>query len=219
MTTTAFLRASNDYQTDRVLRIDGARVRVARARGAFAEQIAGILFVDIETGGLIRVVDEAITRHPMPEGFVTDDTVFLWDSAEGQALALTNTCQSRTKDPSCRWKALWLSLDLEPLATFEMPGTSLIEIKGGYTCFSCGCGCYSHQDFYVQNGAVYAHVWGYPVTGAARGIYRYEASDDAWRKLASGHTTRPLAISPDGKRAAVLGLSYFGDALRVIDLP
>ena len=217
--TTAFLRSSPDYQRDRSFRINGERVPVTRARGAFAGQIEGILFVETNTGGLVHVVGETMTRHPMPEGLISRDSEFLWDSALGRALVLSNSCMPPRKDNACRWTALWLTPGLRPLGQFEMPGASLIEIRAGYSCFSCGCGCYSHQDFYVQNGRIFAHVWGYPVTSAARGIYRFEEAGGVWEKLAAGHTTRPLAISPDGARAAMLELSHFGDKLRIVELP
>jgi len=100
-----------------------------------------------------------------------------------------------------------------------MPGESLIEIKSGYTCFSCGSGCYNHEQLYAQGGEIYAHVFGYPAKNNVSGIYRLEQSDVGpyWKKVISGGPRPPLAINPNGRPVAYFELSRLGEALRIRD--
>jgi len=227
--TSAFLRSSESFQNDRSIQIDGEPVRLEYAGGRFAQQVEGSLFLDRDPVGLIHLIGDSASRFSFPQPYA--DTLkigrrlnwgeIIWDRSLGHALFIHNTCSSgRTDDPECRRKALWLTPDLEPLSTVEMPGKSLIKIKPGYSCFSCGCGCYSHEQIYAENGVIYAHVWGYPVENNARGIYRLlqTQSGPTWEKLVSGRPQAPLAFNPRGDRVAFFEISRLGDELRIAEI-
>lgn len=185
----------------------------------------GTLFLDRNPAGLIHLTGEQATRHAFPDSYTSQLEIGLrrgwgelyWDAELNQALFVHNTCAPGQSRSGCRRKALWLTAALEPISDFEFPGDSLIEIKSGYTCFSCGCGCYSHEKLLVVGGKVFLHVWGFPVENHVRGVYRLEqnGTDSAWEKIVSGRPQPPLAISPNGQQIAYFELSRLGDQFRI----
>lgn len=228
-TTTSFLRGSASYQNEHSISIDGELVKLGNIGGKFAKQIEGNLYLDRESAGLLHLRGKEITRHPFPRhsansyqiGWRLNSETIIWDRSLGRALLINKTCPSKNNRTPCRRKALWLTSSLEPLSTVEIPGDSLIKIKGGYSCFSCGCECYSHEAIYVENGTIYAHVWGYPVVNSVRGIYRLKQTENGpkWEKIVSGRPQPPLAFSPEGNKVAFFEISRFGDEFRIAEFP
>ena len=224
--TTAFLRGSKSYQQNRTIMIDDQSVMLESASGMFARHAEGSLFLYREPAGLIHLRGNEVTRHPFPAHYAKTLNIgkrrrwgkIIWDKHLNQALFIHNTCSPLDENKEdCRRKALWLMPSLAPLSTIEMPGMSLIEIKSGYTCFSCGCDCYSHEKIYVENGIVYLHVWGYPVVDGVRGIYRLMQTDNGpiWEKIISGRPGSPLVFSPKGDKVAYFEISRFGDEFKI----
>lgn len=227
--TTAFLKSSESFKAQHAIRIDGNMVKLEYLDGGLVGTFGGQLFFGQNPAGLINIQGDGVTRHPFPSTYAATLNTglgfkggeIIWDRSLGRALFIYNTCLGSQTGPGCRRKGLWLTPELDPLSTIEMPGESLIRIKPGYTCFSCGCGCYSHEDIYAENGIIYAHVWGFPVVGSAQGIYRLlqTPSGPEWEKIVSGRPYAPLAFSPQGDKVAYLELSRLGDEFRITRIP
>lgn len=99
---------------------------------------------------------------------------------------------------------------------FEMPGASLIKIKSGQICLSCGCECYSREMIYVHDGQPYLHVWGYPVVSDVRGIYRLH--NDTWVRIVGGRPRPRLVFAPDGSNISYYDLNDENPGLRLTPL-
>ncbi|WP_122073721.1 hypothetical protein [Pseudophaeobacter sp. EL27] len=226
--TNAFLRGSQTYQEKRSIDIGGNLIKLEHATGNYARLFPGNLFLDRNPAGLIHLTGQQATRYVFPESYISQLEIgrrlgwgeLLWDSGLNQALFVHNTCGPGQSGPDCRRKALWLTASLEPISDFEMPGESLLEIKNGYTCFSCGCGCNSHEELYVMGGEVFLHVWGYPVKNLTRGVYRLKqkSTGPAWEKIISGRPQSPIAVSPNGRQIAYFELSRLGDQFRIVQI-
>lgn len=237
--TTTFLRNNKGYQEDRRLEIDKKSYIMRDLSPVFDERrtLSGVLnsapkgghlYLHDRPRGLLTIAGDKVSIHQfsdeynqafgisrvMPWGYA------LWDRSLNQALFIQSACADRKENAPCTRKALWLTAELEPQNMIELPGDSLVEIKSGYSCFSCGCGCYSHQKIYVEGGNVFAHVWGYPVEDEKRGIYRLEQrpSGPVWRKIVSGRPQPPLSFSPSGEKVAYFELSLFGDHFVMADI-
>lgn len=225
---TAFLRNSQTYQETRSIDIDGHLLKLEHAGGDYARLFSGTLYLDRSPAGLIHLSGNQATRRAFPESYANQLEIgrrldwgeLLWDAGLNQALFVHNTCGPSQSKSDCRRKALWLTPSLEPISDFEMPGESLIEIKNGYTCFSCGCGCYSHEELYVMGGEVFLHVRGYPVENHARGVYRLaqDSTGSVWEKIISGRPQSPIAVSPNGQHIAYFEISRLGDQFRIVQI-
>lgn len=120
----------------------------------------------------------------------------------------------------CPRKTQRLISDEESRYNLELPRRSFVEIKWGYSCFSCGCGCYAHLNFYVVGENIYAHVYGYPVVNKRRGVYRLNQTGTGphWKKIVSGRPQPPLAFSPSGEKVAYFEISRLGDSFVIADI-
>jgi hypothetical protein len=188
----------------------------------------GRLYLNARPRGLVTIDGKKLSLHEFPDEYVetfgfspsTQWGYALWDRSLERVLFVQSACLPVVDGESCTRKALWLTPELEPLSTVQIPGESLVEIKSGYNCFSCGCGCYSHQNIYVEGGNIYAHVWGYPVANNQRGIYQLvqAPSGPQWEKIVSGRPQPPLSFSPDGNKVAYFEISWFGDSFVIADI-
>lgn len=237
--TTAFLRTNEQYQADRRIRVDGKTYFLRHLNAAYEERMShgslssapygGHLYLSDQPRGLMSLRGGSIEIHPFSDEYierfgaspVSSWGYALWDRSLEQVLFVQSSCEPDNSGLPCTRKALWLTADLEPLHVVELPGETLVKIKSGYTCFSCGCGCYSHQGLYVEGGNIFAHVWGYPVVNERRGIYRLKqtSSGPYWEKVVSGRPQPPLAFSPGGAKVAYFELSRWGDRFVVADVP
>lgn len=105
-------------------------------------------------------------------------------------------------------------------ANSTLPKETLVRIKSGYQCFSCGCECYANEEIHAAGGVIYAHVWGYPVENDVRGIYRLKQSPDGpiWEKIVSGRPRPPLMFSPSGDKVAYFEMSKHGDKFMITEI-
>lgn len=236
---TAFLSNNEQYQADRRIQIDGKAHFLRPLNAVYEERLSigaltsapdgGHLYLSDQPRGLISLKGGHAEIHPFPDEYIarfgTSPTsswgYALWDRSLKQVLFVQSACTPDKSGFPCTRKALWLTADLEPLHLVDLPGETLVKIKSGYSCFSCGCGCYSHQELYVEGGNIFAHVWGYPVANERRGIYRLKqaSSGPYWEKVVSGRPQPPLAFSPSGAKVAYFELSRWGDRFVVADIP
>jgi len=235
---TAFLRSNEQYKADRRIKIDGKRYFLRslnavyeerNSRGLHSAPYGGHLYLSDQPRGLISLRGRDIEIHPFSEEYinrlgaspVSSWGYALWDRSLEQVLFVQSACEPDESGAPCTRKALWLTANLSPLDIVELPGESLVKIKPGYSCFSCGCGCYSHQELYAEGGNIFAHVWGYPVVNENRGIYRLKqaSSGPYWEKVVSGRPQPPLAFSPSGTKVSYFELSRLGDRFVVADIP
>lgn len=236
---TEFLRNSEDYQRNHRISLEGKTYFLRHLspayheRGLWAEALnsaphGGKLYLHDQPRGLLRLSGNQVSVHEFSEDYITafgsskmlSWGYALWDRSQNKALFIQSACVPRSENEPCTRKALWLTPELEPLDVIELPSESLIEIKDGYSCFSCGCGCYSHQNIYVEGGHIFAHVWGYPVKNDKRGIYKLEQTlkGPIWKKVVSGRPQPPLAFSPSGEKVAYFELSRLGDRFVVAEI-
>jgi hypothetical protein len=237
--TSDYLRASPSYQLDKTITFEGEILflrypaapygrRATGANWSITAPRGGNLFLHDRPRGLIQMAGDEISVHSFSEEYIQafgqsgsrSWGYAVWDRSRAQALFIQNRCVATAPSESCTRKALWLTPDLEPLDYIELPGEPLVEIKRGYTCFSCGCGCYAGETIYVEGGQVYAHVWGYPVKNKIRGIYRVRQTADGpvWDKVIGGRPQPPLAFSPSGDKVAYFEISRLGDTFRIADM-
>ena len=232
-----FLRTQGTYQENGTVLIDGERylLRLPSSshggdRGSVAMTSApegGQIYLHDQPRGLTVLAGDRLSVHLFPAEMAEAMGAsrgaawgyLLWDRAKQQALFVQNSCVAEG-GKSCTRKAIWLSPSLEASEMVELPSEPLIEIKAGYSCFSCGCGCYSHQALVAEGGEIHAHVWGYPVKNARRGIYRLAQTETGpiWEKIVSGRPQPPLAFSPDGRKVAYFELSRLGDRFKIADI-
>lgn len=232
-----FLRTQKSYQENETVLIDGARYLLRLPSPSYGGDRGSVAMTSAPEGGQIYLHDQprgltvlagdrlSVQLFPaeMAKAMGASQGAawgyLLWDRAKQQALFVQNSCVAEGGKP-CTRKAIWLSPSLEALEMVELPSEPLIEIKAGYSCFSCGCGCYSHQALIAEGGEIYAHVWGYPVKNARRGIYRLAQTDEGpiWEKIVSGRPQPPLAFSPDGRKVAYFELSRLGDRFKIADI-
>lgn len=236
---TSFLRDKREERSAEYISVDGRRY-LFRTLGPPLEELGsfgtlssaptgGHLYLHDYPRGLITLAGEKLSVHTFPDDYikrfgpskVLSWGYALWDRSLERVLFIQSACEQIEGHEPCTRKALWLTPDLEPLNIIELPGESLVEIKPGYRCFSCGCGCYSHQNIYVEGGNVFAHVWGYPVVNERRGIYRLNQtpSGPEWEKVVSGRPQPPLAFSPSARKVAYFEISRFGDRFVVSEIP
>lgn len=235
----AFLRSNEQYQTDRRIAVDKNTYFLRSLNAAYEERLSygslssaphgGHIYLSDQPRGLMSLKGEQIEIHPFSDQYIdsfgTSPVLSwgyaLWDRSLEQVLFVQSACETDRDEMPCTRKAQWLTADLKPLDIVELPSETLVKIKSGYSCFSCGCGCYSHQELYAEGGNVFAHVWGYPVVNERRGIYRLKqaSSGPYWEKVVSGRPQPPLAFSPSGAKVAYFELSWWGDRFVVADVP
>jgi len=236
---TTFLRSNEQYQADRRITVERKTYFLRHPNAAYEERMShgslssapygGHLYLSDQPRGLMSLKGERIEIHPFSnqyiERFGTSPVLSwgyaLWDRSLEQVLFVQSGCEFDENELPCTRKAQWLTADLKPLDIVELPGETLVKIKPGYSCYSCGCGCYSHQELYAEGGNIFAHVWGYPVVNERRGIYRLKqaSSGPYWEKVVSGRPQPPLAFSPSGAKVAYFELSLWGDRFVVADVP
>jgi hypothetical protein len=236
---TAFLRSNEQYQADRRITVDRKTYFLRHLNAVYEERLSygslssapngGHLYLNDQPRGLMSLKGKRVEVHPFSDEYidsfgtslVSSWGYALWDRSLEQVLFVQSACEPDESGLPCTRKAQWLTADLEPLHIVELPGETLVKIKAGYSCFSCGCGCYSHQELYVEGGNIFAHVWGYPVVNGIRGIYRLKQSSSGpyWEKIISGRPRPPLAFSPSGAKVAYFELSRWGDRFVVADVP
>jgi len=81
-----------------------------------------------------------------------------------------------------------------PNGPWIRPFTTLYVLKH----FSCGPACYSNMKMWAGNGRIYIAVWGKAIDGAVEGVYRLDASGQAWEKIIAGTLDNGLVLSPSG---------------------
>jgi len=97
-----------------------------------------------------------------------------------------------------------------PNGPWIRPFTTLYVLRH----FSCGPPCYSNMQMWAGNGQIYIAVWGRAIAGAVEGVYRLDASGQAWEKLIAGALDNGLVLSPSGCQ---LGYAA-GGQLRIMDV-
>lgn len=236
---TTFLSNNEQYQADRRITFDKKTYFLRRPGAVYEERLShgalsvapygGHLYLRDQPRGLMSLKGDRLEIHPFSDQYirsfgtspVSSWGYALWDRSLMQVLFVQSACESDENEPPCTRKAQWLMADLKPLDIVELPSETLVKIKPGYKCFSCGCGCYAHQELYAEGGNIFAHVWGYPVVSESRGIYRLRQAPSGpyWEKVISGRPQPPLAFSPSGSKVAYYELSRWGDQFVVADIP
>ena len=236
--TTKFLRASESYQKERKIQFEDGLISLENQAHHFrggnsrskiiSAPHGGMLYLHESPLGLTKLVGDKVSVHIFPDAYREAVGDILWhsegytifDRGLNKALFVQNGCSKSEYSENCTRKALWLSDKLEGENFFEIPEEPLIEIKSGYSCFSCGCGCYAYESLYAENGKIYLHVWGYPVVDSLRGVYRLKETKagPTWEKIVSGQVQSPIAVSADGKKIAYFTISWFGDEFKVVNL-
>ena len=79
----------------------------------------------------------------------------------------------------------------------------------GMTCFSCGCGCYSHEKWFARRNLDFVHIFGETVEKEAQGLWTRNltnlgssAPDGRWKHIIKEIRTRQLIVSPSGCKVA-----------------
>ena len=168
--------------------------------------------------GLIVFEGPVPTLINLPLRFPENTTApfVVWDKHAGMFFALQTDCQYPKEDESCLRTGWWLDRDLSVVKTLALPKDDLLSVRGKLSCFSCGCGCFTHEDVYAVDGTVFFHVAGFPIPPFRRGLYELDVANDGstrWRQVISGRIEPPLAFSPSGCRVAFYQVSFWGNSL------
>lgn len=74
-------------------------------------------------------------------------------------------------------------------------------------CFSAGCAMYDRVHLKLNNGRIFAHVYGAGVKWKHKGIYRLSEDLSKWEPIVTGDIGKDTTITPDGCKIAYLGPS------------
>jgi hypothetical protein len=143
------------------------------------------------------------------------------DSVTGAFLAFQTMCLRDDPDGLCTRTAWWLDDDLQVISSFLLPNDDPLFTEEKFSCFSCGCGCYTQEDVYAVKGEAYFLFSGFPLPTSQRGLYRVvekAAGKTEWVHEIEGRIEPPLAFSPSGCKVAYFRVSRFGDSLQVRNL-
>ncbi|MBO6865510.1 MAG: hypothetical protein JJ877_00585 [Thalassococcus sp.] len=143
------------------------------------------------------------------------------DRTTNMFFAFQNACGIDDATGECTRSAWWVNSNMELISSFLLPIDDPYSTREKLSCFSCGCGCYTHQDTYAVNGQAFFHYAGFPISKARQGLYRVVETTEGkseWRHEIKGRIAPSLAFSPSGCKVAFFRVSYWGDELRVEDL-
>lgn len=161
------------------------------------------------------------TELPIQHASNTSTPVVKRDNASNMFFAFQNQCSKNDADGTCTRSAWWISSDLEVTSSFLLPIEDPYFAEEKLSCFSCGCGCYTHQDVYVVNDQVFFHFAGFPIKNSKSGLYRVVdigSGKTEWHHEIKGRMEPPLAFTPSGCKVAYFRVSRFGDELQVQNL-
>lgn len=161
------------------------------------------------------------TELPLQHGSNTATPVVKLDRASNMFFAFQNWCSKKDVDGTCTRSAWWISSDLEVISSFLLPKEDPYFAEERFSCFSCGCGCYTHQDVYIVDEQVFFHFAGFPIKNSKRGLYRVVdigSGKTEWQHEIKGRIEPPLAFTPSGCKVAYFRVSRLGDTLQVKDL-
>lgn len=169
--------------------------------------------VAAENGKPVLIELPKVVKHAA-KAFVT------WDAHAAQFFSYQPTC-ARISDKECLRNAWFLDTELQVLRTIALPSDDLLSQRERFSCFSCGCGCYTQETFYAVGGKIYVHIAGWPLPMRRRGLFEaVEAADGAWRwrQIIRGRIEPLLVFSPSGCRVAYLAVRRTGADLGVTEL-
>ena len=220
--------------TDQYIEIDGDkhRVRKPSLRGRFVgfnqgfprgEYLEFFTYQHLGKVGLLTFSDDTVQKIELP--LQNSDNVsspaVMRDSVTGEFLAFQTRCLHKDPDGTCTRTAWWLDSDLKVSSSFLLPNADPLFTEEKFSCFSCGCGCYTQEDVYAVNGKAYFLYSGFPLSNSQRGLYRvvdFGSGGTEWVHEIKGRIEPPLAFSPSGCKVAYFRVSRLGDSLQVKNL-
>jgi len=140
-----------------------------------------------------------------------------FDEATGQYLWYLSTNDFNLESRHWPLKAWWVAPEGRVTSMTLLPnGPWMKSFSMLYTLryFSCGPECYSHMEMWAGNGERYLGVWGKAIDRAVTGVYRLDASGQAWEKIIAGELDNGLVLSPSGCRIGYAA----GGQLHVVDV-
>ncbi len=146
------------------------------------------------------------------------------DDHSKRFFAFQANCYLQDNTSNCQRNGWWLSQSLEVLSTVILPEKDLLypsEDTNTFSCFSCGCSCYTQENVYAVDGNIYFHIAGFPLSNTQRGLYKVNVSADgttSWEQVIRGRIEPLLSFSPSGCKVAYMKVSRFGDKIDVTDL-
>ena len=161
------------------------------------------------------------TELPLQHDGNTSIPLVKLDRTTNMFFAFQNSCDKDDAVGECTRSAWWVNSNMELITSFLLPIDDPYSTREKLSFFSCGCGCYTHQDTYAVNGQAFFHFAGFPISNARQGLYRVvetTSGQSEWRHEIKGRIEPPLAFSPSGCKVAFFRVSYWGDELRVEDL-
>lgn len=161
------------------------------------------------------------TELPLQYDGNSSTPVVKLDRTTNMFFAFQNSCGKDDAVGECTRSAWWINSNMEVVSSFLLPIDDPYSTREKLACFSCGCGCYTHQDVYVVDGQVFFHFAGFPIKNARQGLYRVVKAapgQSEWRHEIKGRIEPPLAFTPSGCRVAYFRVSRLGDELQVKEL-
>jgi hypothetical protein len=174
--------------------------------------------------GLILKQDDRFVGRELPPSNrdnLSPPTFFPVQHGKGFFAVQSGCLREKSSENSCLRSGWLLSPDLEVEQGFTMPKADLLFTPEKFSCFSCGCGCYTAEYFQAVADKVFVHIVGFPLDLRQRGLYQLDIAADGssdWVQLLPGRIEPPIAISPSGCRIAYFKVSRFGDGLELRDI-
>lgn len=124
-----------------------------------------------------------------------------FDESSGSYLWYLSTSEFNVASRHWPLKAWWVAPEGRVVRMVLLPHGPWIRTFSTFYVlkyFSCGPPCYSHMKMWAGNGRMYLSVWGKAIDRAVEGVYRLDASGQAWEKIIAGALDNGLVLSPSG---------------------
>lgn len=221
-------------RTDQYIEIDGDKHRVRKPwlGGRFVginqgfpkgEYLDFYTYFHMGKVGLVTFANASVQKIELPllNGDNLSSPALKRNSVTDKFLAFQTMCLRDDPDGTCTRTAWWLDSDLQVISSFLLPNDDPLFTEEKFSCFSCGCGCYTQEDIYAVNGEAFFLYSGFPLTTSQRGLYRVAnlgSGRTEWIHEIEGRIEPPLAFSPSGCKVAYFRVSRLGDSLQVKNL-
>uniref|UniRef100_A0A2A4YVH2 Uncharacterized protein n=1 Tax=OCS116 cluster bacterium TaxID=2030921 RepID=A0A2A4YVH2_9PROT len=144
-----------------------------------------------------------------------------YSSLKNEYFVYQEKCAYKSPPNSCPRLGWWINAEFEVVETVVLPNVNLLEVEESFSCFSCGCECYTNEEIIINNGSVYAHIWGFPIPLKRRGLYRLtknEAGKYTWDQRIEGRLEAPIKFAPSGCKVVYYKTSLIGDKLETTNI-
>lgn len=173
----------------------------------------GVIFRKGKTQFVINLPNKGITaRHSL---FIS------YSSLKNEYFVYQEGCAYKSPSNLCSRLGWWINTDFEVTETVVFPNENLLEVEESLSCFSCGCGCYTNEEIIINNGSVYAHIWGFPIPLKRRGLYKLTKDETGkynWNHLVEGRLEAPIKFSPSGCKLIYFKVALLDDKLEITNI-